>query len=214
MQPQQAPDYAASPLGSFPEISQMYATSFSSPLSDAKFSSQAQADQVSVENAKKAQAEADARAKAFSDAKNYTVVKRPDGGYGFYAPDGKEVTAAQYAQVAGTTPDKVLADSENPIDQQYINDYQNFKAYGQAAATGDAATLKKFYDKNPKLKGIPPTDFRTKFQQAYPTVYGQGGFNGPGSAGQTYGSQYFPNIDKKGGNSILDKYGINLQSGQ
>jgi hypothetical protein len=110
MQPQAAPDYAASPLGSFPELSQMYATSFSSPVSNARAGVEYSQDQTAVENAKKAAAEADARASAFADKNKYTVQQRSDGGFGFYGPDGKEVSAAQYANNTGQKLTDILKD--------------------------------------------------------------------------------------------------------
>jgi hypothetical protein len=187
------PGYAASPLGADAELTNMYQTNFSAPVSDAQMASQHSIDQTTVENAKKAAAAAEARANAFSDAKNYKVEQKDDGGYGFWGPDGKEVTAAQYAKVLGTTPDKVLADSQNPIDIQYQQDNANFRKLLQASATGDKATLEKFYSAQPALRSLSPSQLRERFQQAYPTIYGP--WNG--TAGQRMGSTFAPTITEE-----------------
>lgn len=195
MAPQQTPSYAASPLGSFPELSQMYATNFSTPISDANAGALAQQDQVSVSNAKQAAADAQARAAAFADKSKYTVVQRSDGGFGFYGPDGKEVTAAQYANNTGQKLTDVLKDSQNPIDIRYIQDQQNLTKYLQAKANS------KF---DPKQKAIAqqiesqvnqayglnlgqqnPSQLIQLMQANYPTIYGPNQNNAPGYSGSS-----------------------------
>jgi hypothetical protein len=185
MQPQQAPGYAASPLGVFPELSQMYATSFSSPVSNARAGVEYSQDQTSVENAKKAAAEAEARAKAFQDAKNYTVQQRSDGGFGFYGPDGKEVSAAQYANNTGQKLTDVLKDSQNPIDIRYIQDQQNLTKYLQAKSQSkfdpkQAAIAKQIENEVSSVHKINlsqanPQQLIQSMQQNYPTIYGHSG---------------------------------------
>lgn len=182
-----------SPLGSFPELAKLYQSSFQLPLSNAQTGAQAQQDQVTVENAKKAQAEAEARSRAFSDPSKYTVVQRPDGGYGFYGPDGKEVTAAQYAAVAGKLPTDILKDSQNPIDQQYIQDSKNLSAYYKAKAQskydkGQAAIAKQIETQVKNAYGLdlaktPHQQVLQAFYSNYPTVYGPNKNNAPGFSG-------------------------------
>lgn len=193
MQPQSAPSYAASPLGSFPELSQMYATNFSTPISEAQTSAQANQDQVSVENAKRAAAESQARAAAFADKNKYTVQERPDGGFGFYGPDGKEVTAAQYANNTGQKLTEVLKDSRNPIDVRYVQDQQNLTKYLQAKASsgydkGQSAIAKQIENDVQKAYGINlgqtnPGQIIQAMQQNYPTIYGPNQGSAPGFSG-------------------------------
>lgn len=202
MQPQQSPGYAASPLGSFPELSQMYATNFSSPLSNAQAGAQAQQDQVTVSNQKAAEAAAKAQAAAFADKSKYTVQQRADGGYGFYGPDGKEVSAAQYANNTGQKLTDILKDSQNPIDIRYVQDQTNLTKYLQAKAMSKydkgqatiAAQIEKDVNsQNYKLPdgrpikigqgGIAPTEFISYMQQNYPTIYGNNQDNASGFSG-------------------------------
>jgi hypothetical protein len=193
---QQAPDYAASPLGSFPELSQMYATSFSSPVSNARAGIEYQQDQVAAENAKRAAAESQARSSSgggSSGSQKYTAVKRPDGGYGFYGPDGKEVTAAEYANTTGKKLTDVLKDSQNPIDVRYVQDQKNLIKYLQAKSQSKfdpkqkavATQIEKQVDKayGLNLAKTNPTQLIQAMQQNYPTIYGANQDNAPGFSG-------------------------------
>lgn len=193
MQPQQAPGYAASPLGSFPELSQMYATSFTTPPSNARTDVEYQQDQVSVENAKKAEAAAREAAAAASDPKNYTVQQRSDGGFGFYGPDGKEITAAQYANNTGKKLTDVLKDSQNPIDVRYVQDQKNLTKYLQAKSQSkfdpkQAAIAKQIESEVASVHKINlsqanPQQLIQAMQQNYPTIYGANQGNAPGFSG-------------------------------
>lgn len=192
-----------SPLGNFPELAAMYRSSFQLPLSAAQTSSQAQADQTTVSNAK-----------AAASAGNYQQIQKSDGGFAFFDSSGKEITAAEYAAATGKSPSDVLKNSSNQIDVQYQQDFNNLKTLGQAIATGDQTTIKKYYSKNPSLKGLTYDQLVNHFTQAYPTVYRQGGFTGPGTAGQRTGSTYIPTVSSSASplDSLLQQYGIN--SGQ
>lgn len=215
MAPQQAPAYAASPLGAFPELSQMYATNFSSPISNANASAQANQDQVTVENSKKAQAAAEAQAAAFGDKSKYTVQQRSDGGFGFYGPDGKEVSAAQYANNTGQKLTDVLKDSQNPIDVRYVQDQQNLTKYLQAKAQskydkGQAAIAKQIEQNVNKAHGINlgqqnPQNLIKLMQANYPTIYGSHQDNSPGFSGS---GNFLPSPDtakqQLGGQGVLN----------
>jgi hypothetical protein len=200
MQPQAPPSYTASPLGSFPELAQAYATSFSSPVSNARLNVENQQDQTAVANAKVAQAEAEKRAAAFSDAKNYTVQQRSDGGFGFYGPDGKEVSAAQYANNTGQKLTDVLKDSQNPIDVRYIQDQQNLTKYLQAKSQSkfdpkQAAIAKQIENEVSSVHKINlaqanPQQLIQAMQQNYPSIYGAHQDNSPGFSGA---STFLPN---------------------
>ena len=221
MPPQQSPGYAASPLGSFPELSQMYATNFSSPISNASVQVQYAQDQTSVENAKRAASEAQARAAAFSDAKNYTIITTDGGGLKFYGPDGHQVTAAQYANNTGQKLTDVLKDSQDPIDIRYIQDQKNLTSYLQAKAQS------KFDPKQSKIAqdiqnqvqqsyGINlaqqnPTKLIQLMQSNYPTIYGghKAGFSGPSQSIPTAQNLY----QQAGGESAYSA-GVKLNQGQ
>lgn len=187
----------ASPLGNFPELAAMARSSFQLPLSNARAGAQANEDQTTVANQKAAAAAAEAAAKArqsaFADASKYRVIQKPDGGYAFYDPDGNPVTAQQYAQIAGKLPSDVLKDSQNPIDQQYIQDSKNLANYYKAKAQssfdkGQAAVAKQIEQQVKKAYGInlantPHQQILNQFYSNYPTVYGNNENNKPGFTG-------------------------------
>lgn len=193
MQPQQSPSYAASPLGNFPELSQMYATNFSSPLSGAQAGVDQAHDKVSVSNAAQAASDAQAQAAAFADKDKYTVQQLGDGGFDFFGPDGQKVTAAQYANNTGQKLTDVLKDSQNPIDIRYVQDQTNLTKYLQAKANSkfdpkQAAIAKQIEDETYKAYGLNlgqqnPKNLISLMQQNYPTIYGANKNNAPGFSG-------------------------------
>lgn len=193
-----------SPLGSFPELSAMYRSSFQLPFSAAQAGAQSYNDQVSIAN-QKANESANA-------AKNYQSVARQDGGFGFYDPSGKEITAAQYASVTGKSPSDVLKHSINPIDIGYQKDFKDLQDYMnlkfQSKADKGAATKASAIEQDVKktlgvdIAKLKPEELIQAFQAAYPTVYGQGGFNGPNSAGVKSGSLFIPQAT----NSLVKSY--------
>lgn len=171
----------------------MYQTAFQSPLSNANLTAQSGKDQITIANQKAAQS-----------AANYQQYQRHDGGYGFLDPTGKEISASDYAAATGKTPQDVLKGSQNPVDIQYLQDYNNLQSLLQAVTTGDKTTAQKFYDLNPGLQKLKPNEVIQKFQQAYPTVYG---FNKPGvPLGQTN----IPTVSDSSSplDSLLAQYGV------
>lgn len=123
-----------------------------------------------------------AAAAAKNDPSKYQKIQTQDGGYKFYGPDGKEVSAIDYARVNNTTPDKVLADSQNPIDIAFQQDYNQLQKYfsdklnskTDTTAATEAANIEK------KVKDEYGIDLASQnhqqvvqsFMQAYPTIFG------------------------------------------
>lgn len=190
---QQSPSYAASPLGAFPELQQLYATNFSSPISNAQAGAQNQQDKVSVDNANQAAQNAKEQAAAFADKNKYTIQQRQDGGFGFYGPDGKEVSAAQYANNTGQKLTDVLKDSQNPIDVRYVQDQTNLTKYLQAKANSkfdpkQKAIAQQIEGQVNKAYGLNlgqqnPQQLIQMMQANYPTIYGANQNNAPGPSG-------------------------------
>lgn len=168
-----------SPLGNFPELAAMYRSSFQSIPSNAQTQAQAVSDQntVSAQN-------------SAASAGNYQQVARPDGGFGFYDPQGNEISAAQYAAATGKAPGDVLKNSTNPIDIGYQKDFKDLQQYinlklqsGQDTAAAQKAkaiesNVQKSYGIN--IAKLTPNQLIQAFQYAYPTVYGANQNNAPG----------------------------------
>lgn len=187
----------ASPLGNFPELAQMYRSSFQLPLSNAGVSAQSANDQTTLAN-QKAQADSQKQIQSYlNDPKNYQQVQLPDGGFGFYDPSGKAVTAAQYAAATGKAPTDVLKNSTNPVDIGYKKDFKDLQDYinlklqsSKDTAAAQKATaieqdVQKTYGIN--IAKMTPAQLIQQFQSAYPTVYGANQGNAPGvQAGHTF----------------------------
>lgn len=173
----QAANNPANPLGATagPELAQASAGKFAALPAAASATAQGNIAQQQVAAAKAQQA-------ALSDPSKYTRVKAPDGGYNFYDPTGKPISAKQYADVNQTTEDKVLAGSQNPIDLAYQQDFKQLQRYytdklnskSDPQAAQDAANIEKQVQKAYGIN-LANQDFQhiaQTFQQAYPTVYG------------------------------------------
>lgn len=170
-----------SPLGNFPELAKLYESSFQLPLSNAATQVQAANTGVTVANQKAAE-EAAIRAESQriqdeSDPKKYQVVRKEDGGFDFFDPSGNQIDIATYTQKTGQRTIDVIKDSENPIDIQYVNDYQNLQDYVGALQNGDREKLDAIRQASPELSkydgkgGVDKLikDFKNYYQRYYVT---------------------------------------------
>lgn len=144
----------ASTLGadSAPEIAKLYGINFQQPqakIAAGALAQGAQTDVTAQENAAKIAAQKKADEANFQA---YKIVKKEDGGYDFFDPNGKQVDIATLTQRTGVKATDVLKDSENPIDIQYVNDYQNLQSFIQAVLSGDKKKKDAFVSAQPALK--------------------------------------------------------------
>lgn len=108
------------------------------------------------------------------DPSKYRQERKADGGFAFYDPDGNEIGIDRYTQMTGQRLVDVLKDSENPIDQEYINDYMNMNSLAQAMYNGDQDTVNSFVSQNPILKDRKPEQLMIELIRKYPHLYGRG----------------------------------------
>lgn len=184
------------PLGasSAGEISKLNQSSFQLPISNAITQGQGSIVDTTVANQKiveKAALEAQMqKEKDLSDPSKYQQIPKDDGGYTFLDPSGKEISAFQYARVTQQDPTKVLAQSQNPIDQGFVNDYNNLQDFLTAVRNNDTKAIDDTIKANPDLnnykKDIP--GLIDRFKQHYPTVFG-----GTQNGNQSVNSSYIPN---------------------
>ena len=111
------------------------------------------------------------------DPSKYQRVRKSDGGFDFFDPSGKKININQYAQVTGQRLVDILKDSENPLDQEYINDWSDMNTLMQASYNGDATTVSSFVDQNPELKGLSPQDYALALVRKYPHLYNTGKYS-------------------------------------
>jgi hypothetical protein len=185
------------------EVNQAYQSSFRAPAISSSVGAITNGAQQVVEERKKAEAAAAAAAAAKSDPKNFQRLPKEDGGFAFFDGEGKEISAHEYARATGNEVASVLADSENPIDISYVNDYKNLRSYMTAWQNKDKEAIAAIQnaDETGQLKKIKdPHELMKRFYQAYPTVYGRGGFKGANTAGQKVGTAFIPKYNSSAGN--------------
>ena len=187
-----------SPLGNYPDIAGLYEASAQLPTSSAQVSAQGFNDDVAVANAKAAK-EAALKAAAqkaadIADPNKYQRLPKEDGGFSFVAPDGKEISAYDFSRITGNSIETVLKDSQNPIDVGFQQDYSNLQKFLTAVSSGDKETADSFIQQAPELEKYrnDVQGLIDRFRQAYPTVFGMGGFQGKGTAGQPLGTSLVP----------------------
>ncbi len=167
----------ASTLGasSSPQLAQLYASSFQLPQSTQATGalSQQASDVVSAQKA--------AASAAKKKKEDYKRIPKDDGGFAFIDPDGNEISASDFARAVGTSIDKVLADSENPIDVGFIQDYKALKEYTQSKFNKGSSQAQAYAKKvesdvskqyGVKLGGMTPQSVLETFRKQYPTVFG------------------------------------------
>lgn len=135
------------------------------------------------------------------DPSKYQKIRKDDGGFKFVDPSGKEIGIDQYAQVTGQRLADILKDSENPIDQEYVNDYVNMNSLMQAMYNGDQSTVDQFVQQNPDLKNLKPQDLMTELVRKYPHLYGQGSYQQTLSHRSMNAFSYNPNSLVSSGSS-------------
>lgn len=137
---------------------------------------------IEAEQQRRAQAAAEAEAKKIideDDPSKAQMVMRPNGeGYDFYNGAGKKIGINEFSLIVGKKPAEILADSDNPRDQRFVQDYKTISALSNAWVNGDQETLSKFREADPKKfnelisKYKTPGDMMKGFTQFYSDYYG------------------------------------------
>lgn len=167
----------ASPLGasSAPELAKLYQSGFQLPQATGATNAAGNIAQEQVKAAAAAAAVAKQKQADLSNISAYKIVQKPNGGYDFFQPDGKQVDIATVSQATGTPPSKLVADSQNPIDIQYRNDYNNLQKYVDAVLSKDTKTIKEFQSSEPALQQYNDQGgihrLIQNFQQSYQRYY-------------------------------------------
>lgn len=134
------------------EISQMGAIDRKLPTSIGLAGESINIAQEQVAAQKAAEALAAKKAEDLADPKKYRKVKKDDGGYDFFDPEGKQVDIATLTQRTETKAGDWVGDSENPIDIQYLEENKNLNDYVKAKLSNDAEKVNKYETANPELK--------------------------------------------------------------
>jgi TolA-binding protein len=211
----------SSPLGDFPTLRSLYQSSFQLPQSNAGaggFQAQAQINDANSAAAVRQKMEENNQKikelQAAQDPKNYEQIQKQDGGFDFrftnpYTGEVKPINIHQFSQVTNKTPDKILADSNNNLDRQYVRDFGNLNTLVNALASNDTNAIQKLavqiYGDNSKpvtdktnqaainkvngLRSLKPDDLIRNFTQYYPNIYSDLPWNKlPQGTSQVYSS--------------------------
>lgn len=139
------------PTSIYPELGQFYASRFAAPAQELRLGGEAYNAKVNEEN-RKLDAEAALRkAQDKTDPSKYRRVRKDDGGFDFFDPDGNQIDIATYASVTGDRPVDIVKDSENPIDTQYLEDWSNLQDYISAIRDGDQEVVDAMRKDQPAL---------------------------------------------------------------
>ena len=101
-----------------------------------------------------------------------------DGKYRYYNGAGEALNINQFSLLTGKRPDEILADSENPEDQKFVQDYNTMRTFTQAWVNGDNDTLKRLRASDPaKYEQIlktykSPAEMVNAFRGYYSDYYG------------------------------------------
>lgn len=111
-----------------------------------------------------------------NDPSKFQKLRKDDGGFAFYDPFGKEIDIDTYSKKTGQSRVDVLADSENPLDQQYRADWIKANEVGQAIYNNDIEAIQKYMAEEPEAfsRGKSYQSIMEQLIEKYPHIYGRG----------------------------------------
>jgi hypothetical protein len=125
--------------------------------------------------AARAAALAKQKAEDLSDPKKYRQVKKADGGFDWFDPEGNQVDIATLTQRTQTKPADWLSDSENPVDIQYLEDNKNLNDYIKAKLSKNQKKIQAYEEAQPDLAQYQGQggahDLISRFQKTYERYY-------------------------------------------
>lgn len=146
------------------------------------------------------------QANDLQDPSKYYRTQSKNGGWQFYAPNGKQISATSYATVKGQHVTDALKGSQSTTDQQFLQDYKEVQNLGVAMQQGGTA-LQAYLKKNPDIQKQLKTnnlstysDVVKNFRSAYPQYFTPSQQNNIGNA--TYNNSP---VEPNEGNGIVDK---------
>lgn len=108
------------------------------------------------------------------DPSKYQRKRKADGGFAFFDPSGKEIDINTFAQRTGIRRVDAIKDSENPLDLQFMSDYDNMESIMKRSFNGEDVSLDlQRNGLNPKLK---PQELNQEMIRRYPHIFGVGSY--------------------------------------
>lgn len=181
----------ARPKSSIPELSRAMESAFALPGSEAGARAIA-GGSAAIAAEQEAAAEAARRAREAEiqdqirkeqdkvDPSKYYSLRNDQGGYDFFDPEGKKINVHDYAMITGQRVDQILADSENPLDIQFVEDYGTMRKIMNAYANRDVEALNQLKQADPELyqniqNAGSPAELSRRFMDYYPDYFGRRG---------------------------------------
>ena len=172
------------PTGAIPELANAMTGSFraASVARPGKAQGVVAAEQAAQEEEQRKAAFAAEQRKVqdMLDPSKYDRRRKDDGGFAFFDPTGKEIDIDTYAKRTGARRSEILADSENPVDLQFLDDYETMNKINQAAWNNDSEALQEYKRVYGDLfqGDKPPTieDLNRKMIEKYPHIFGRGNY--------------------------------------
>lgn len=154
-------------------------------------------DQVVASNAAAAEkVQAQRESDATDPSKAQMKLLPNNQGYAFYDGTGQPININQYSLLTNKTPAQLLANSPNPKDQKFVQDYNTLQTLTNAWVNGDTGTLDQMRAADPKKFNAlistykTPADMVKAFTQHWSDYYStpQGGGQQT-DASQSFGPQ-------------------------
>lgn len=122
--------------------------------------------------------EQEAQVNLMNDPSKYQQLRKDDGGFAFFDPAGKEIDIDAFAKKTGQRRIDILKDSENPIDQQFIRDFDMTDLVSQAIYQNDTETLQGLAEDHPEVfkSGATQQGIMEELMRKYPHIYGRGSY--------------------------------------
>lgn len=86
------------------------------------------------------------------DPDEYKAIINKVGGYDFFDPLGNKISPTKYASVKNLQMTDVFKNSQDPADEDFVEDYKRVTQLGKILQSGDKKKRDKFYKDNPDWK--------------------------------------------------------------
>lgn len=169
----------AAPSSYLPDIANAMRGSFNAAAVNRAGKAQgAVASQMAEDEEKRRQAALKA-AQDRIDPSKYQRIRKNDGGFAFYDPSGKEIDIDTFSKATGSRRSDILKDSDNPLDQQFLDDYAKMNEVNQAIWRNDSTAILGYQLAFPELfkNGNPtPEQVNRLLLEKYPHIFGMGNY--------------------------------------
>ena len=125
-------------------------------------------------------AELEDKIDALTNPDRWEAIPIQGGGYDFRDGTGEPVTPVEYARATNQRVTDIIGDSQDPLDQEFLRDYEFVKDLGDVFARGNREDYEQMKEKYPEMweRSQTPEDYDTyddllyDFKREYPEYFG------------------------------------------